>query len=181
MALFVPNTGIMCSLNSEMGFWLKQMDTTLSTDTLFMSRALELAQRAAEHSEVPVGAVIVHQGNIVGEGYNQPISACDPAAHAEIVAMRHACATLKNYRLTGCELYVTIEPCTMCVGAMVHARIKRIVFGALEPRAGALQSQFQLMENSPYNHSIIWDGGVLADQCGAVMANFFRQKRTVKK
>jgi tRNA(adenine34) deaminase len=181
MALFVPNTGIMCSLNSEMGFWLKQMDTTLSTDTLFMSRALELAQLAAEHSEVPVGAVIVHQGNIVGEGYNQPISACDPTAHAEIVAMRHACATLKNYRLTGCELYVTIEPCTMCVGAMVHARIKRIVFGALEPRAGALQSQFQLMENSPYNHSIIWDGGVLADQCGAVMANFFRQKRTVKK
>ncbi len=102
------DTGIMCSLNSEMGLWLKQMDTTLSTDTLFMSRALELAQRAAEHSEVPVGAVIVHQGNIVGEGYNQPISACDPTAHAEIVAMRQACATLKNYRLTGCELYVPI-------------------------------------------------------------------------
>jgi|TARA_B110000908_G_scaffold50836_1_gene62063 tRNA(adenine34) deaminase len=175
------DTGIMWSLNSELGFWSKHMDTTLNTDTFFMSRALELAQRAAEHSEVPVGAVIVYQGNIVGEGFNQPISTCDPTAHAEIVAMREACATLNNYRLTGCELYVTIEPCTMCVGAMVHARIKRIVFGALEPRAGALQSQFQLMENSPYNHSIVWDGGVLAEQCGATLADFFRQKRTIKK
>ena len=174
------DTGIMCSLNSEMGFWLKQMDTTLSTDTLFMSRALELAQLAAEHSEVPVGAVIVHQGNIVGEGYNQPISACDPTAHAEIVAMRQACATLKNYRLTGCELYVTIEPCTMCVGAMVHARIKRVVFGALEPRAGALQSQLQLMDHGPYNHSIVWEGGLLEAQCSKMISTFFRQKRDLK-
>ena len=156
------------------------METTLSTDTLFMSRALELAQRAAEHSEVPVGAVIVHQGNIVGEGYNQPISSCDPTAHAEVVAMRQACVSLNNYRLIGCELYVTIEPCTMCVGAMVHARIKRVIFGALEPRAGALKSQLQLMEDGPYNHSIVWDGGVLAEQCGAMMADFFRQKRDLK-
>jgi len=156
------------------------METTLSTDTLFMSRALELAQRAAEYSEVPVGAVIVHQGNIVGEGYNQPISSCDPTAHAEVVAMRQACVSLNNYRLTGCELYVTIEPCTMCVGAMVHARIKRVIFGALEPRAGALKSQLQLMEHGPYNHSIVWDGGVLAEQCGAMMADFFRQKRDLK-
>ena len=157
------------------------MDATVNTDSLFMVRALELAQFAADDGEVPVGAVIVHDGEIVGEGYNQPISSCDPTAHAEVVAMRQACATLNNYRLTDCELYVTIEPCTMCVGAMVHARIKRIVFGALEPRAGALQSQFQLMENSPYNHSIVWDGGVLADQCGAIIANFFRQKRPIKK
>ena len=156
------------------------METTLSTDTLFMSRALELAQRAAEYSEVPVGAVIVHQGNIVGEGYNQPISSCDPTAHAEVVAMRQACVSLNNYRLTGCELYVTIEPCTMCVGAMVHARIRRVIFGALEPRAGALKSQLQLMEHGPYNHSIVWDGGVLAEQCGAMMADFFRQKRDLK-
>ena len=155
------------------------METTLSTDTLFMSRALELAQRAAEYSEVPVGAVIVHQGNIVGEGYNQPISSCDPTAHAEVVAMRQACVSLNNYRLTGCELYVTIEPCTMCVGAMVHARIKRIVFGALEPRAGALKSQLQLMEKGPYNHSIVWDGGVLEAQCSTMISEFFRQKRSL--
>jgi len=157
------------------------MDTTLSTDTFFMKRALELSQSAADYGEVPVGAVIVYDGEIVGEGYNQPISSCDPTAHAEVVAMRQACATLNNYRLTGCELYVTIEPCTMCVGAMVHARIKRVIFGALEPRAGALQSQFQLMENSPYNHSIVWDSGVLAEQCAAMMADFFRQKRIIKK
>ena len=171
----------MTSLVNDISFGSGQMNITTVADTAFMTRALELAKYAAEHGEVPVGAVIVHEGMIIAEGYNQPISSCDPTAHAEVVAMRRACATLNNYRLTGCELYVTIEPCTMCVGAMVHARIKRIVFGALEPRAGALQSQFQLMENSPYNHSIIWDGGVLADQCGAVMANFFRQKRTVKK
>ena len=157
------------------------MDTTLSTDTFFMKRALELSQSAADYGEVPVGAVIVYDGEIVGEGYNQPISSCDPTAHAEVVAMRRACATLNNYRLTGCELYVTIEPCTMCVGAMVHARIKRVIFGALEPRAGALQSQFQLMENSSYNHSIAWNGGVLAEQCAAMMADFFRQKRSIKK
>ena len=157
------------------------MDTTLSTDTFFMKRALELSQSAADYGEVPVGAVIVYDGEIVGEGYTQPISSCDPTAHAEVVAMRRACATLNNYRLTGCELYVTIEPCTMCVGAMVHARIKRVIFGALEPRAGALQSQFQLMENSPYNHSIAWNGGVLAEQCAAMMADFFRQKRSIKK
>ena len=157
------------------------MDTTLSTDTFFMKRALELSQSAADYGEVPVGAVIVYDGEIVGEGHNQPISSCDPTAHAEVVAMRRACATLNNYRLTGCELYVTIEPCTMCVGAMVHARIKRVIFGALEPRAGALQSQFQLMENSSYNHSIAWNGGVLAEQCAAMMADFFRQKRSIKK
>ena len=154
---------------------------TSVADTAFMTRALELAKYAAEQGEVPVGAVIVHEGMIIAEGYNQPISSCDPTAHAEVVAMRRACATLNNYRLTGCELYVTIEPCTMCVGAMVHARIKRVIFGALEPRAGALQSQFQLMKNSSYNHSIAWNGGVLAEQCAAMMADFFRQKRSIKK
>ena len=156
------------------------MDTTLNIDSLFMERALELGRCAADCGEVPVGAVIVYDGQIVGEGYNQPISSCDPSAHAEIVAIRQACAKLNNYRLTGCELYVTIEPCTMCVGAMVHARIKRVIFGALEPRAGALKSQLQLMEHGPYNHSIVWDGGVLAEQCGAMMADFFRQKRDLK-
>ena len=159
---------------------IQQMDTTVNTDSLFMMRALELAQFAADDGEVPVGAVIVHDGEIVGEGYNQPISSCDPIAHAEVVAIRPPRTSLNNYRLIGCELYVTIEPCTMCVGAMVHARIKRVIFGALEPRAGALKSQLQLMEHGPYNHSIVWDGGVLAEQCGAMMADFFRQKRDLK-
>ena len=143
----------------------------------FMYRALELAGLAATVGEVPVGAVVVKDGNIIGEGYNQPIANNDPTAHAEIVAMRQACTVLANYRLTGCEIYVTVEPCTMCVGAMVHARIKRIFFGTPEPRAGALQSQLQLLEKSPYNHSINWHGGLLADQCSALISDFFRNKR----
>ena len=147
---------------------------------MYKRQALELAQVAADDGEVPVGAIIVHDGSIVGEGYNQPISTSDPTAHAEIVAMRQACVSLNNYRLTGCELYVTIEPCTMCVGAMVHARIKRVVFGALEPRAGALQSQLQLMDHGPFNHSIAWEGGVLEAQCSKMISTFFRQKRDLK-
>lgn len=146
-----------------------------------MRRALELAKLAATVDEVPVGAVIVKDGVIVGEGYNQPIVNHDPTAHAEIIAIRQACAALGNYRLTGCDLYVTVEPCTMCVGAMVHARIKRIFFGALEPRAGALQSQLQLLNNGPYNHSIECQGGLLAEECSALMSNFFRDKRQETK
>ena len=145
-----------------------------------MPLAIIEAKKAASRGEVPVGAIIVHDGEIVGEGYNQPISSCDPTAHAEVVAMRQACFSLNNYRLTGCELYVTIEPCTMCVGAMVHARIKRVVFGALEPRAGALQSQLQLMDHGPYNHSIVWEGGLLEAQCSKMISTFFRQKRDLK-
>ena len=148
-----------------------------SDEDNFMRRALELAKLAATVDEVPVGAVIVKDGVIVGEGYNQPIVNHDPTAHAEIIAIRQACAALGNYRLTGCDLYVTVEPCTMCVGAMVHARIKRIFFGALEPRAGALQSQLQLLNNGPYNHSIECQGGLLAEECSALMSNFFRDKR----
>jgi len=155
----------------------QEMGTRLGTDIIYMARALELAQQAAGVGEVPVGAVIVKNGEVIGEGYNQPISCSDPTAHAEIMALRNAAAFVSNYRLTGCDLYVTIEPCTMCVGAMVHARIKRIIFGAIEPRAGALQSQLQLMDGGHYNHSIDWQGGVLADQCGAIMLNFFRGKR----
>jgi tRNA(adenine34) deaminase len=152
-----------------------------SDEDNFMRRALELAKLAATVDEVPVGAVIVKDGVIVGEGYNQPIVNHDPTAHAEIIAIRQACAALGNYRLTGCDLYVTVEPCTMCVGAMVHARIKRIFFGALEPRAGALQSQLQLLNNGPYNHSIECQGGLLAEECSALMSNFFRDKRQETK
>lgn len=159
-------------------FDTKNMDATLPTDDHFMKRALELAQQAADRGEVPVGAVVVRNGEIIGQGHNQPIASHDPTAHAEIIAMRDASKNLSNYRLTGCDIYVTIEPCTMCVGAMVHARIRQIFFGALEPRAGALTSQLQLMEDDLFNHSILWEGGILADQCARVLRDFFRQKRS---
>ena len=147
------------------------------TDKFYMARALELAAQAGAAGEVPVGALLVKNGEVVGEGYNQPISSCDPTAHAEVVALRNAAAHLDNYRLTGCDLYVTIEPCTMCVGAMIHARVSRIIFGAKEPRAGALTSQLQLLDNSHFNHSISWQGGVLEEDCGQLISEFFRRKR----
>ena len=159
-------------------FDTKNMDATLPTDDHFMKRALELAQQAADRGEVPVGAVVVRNGEIIGQGHNQPIVSHDSTAHAEIMAMRDASKNLSNYRLTGCDIYVTIEPCTMCVGAMVHARIRQIFFGALEPRAGALTSQLQLMKDDHFNHSILWEGGILADQCAAVLRDFFRQRRS---
>ena len=149
----------------------------MSTDEFYMAKALHLAEQAGDAGEVPVGAVVVCGGEVIGEGYNQPISACDPTAHAEIVAMRNAASKINNYRLSDCDLYVTIEPCTMCVGAMVHGRIRRIVFGALEPRAGALNSQLQLMDQRHYNHSIEVRGGVLERQCSELISSFFHQKR----
>ena len=150
------------------------------SDEQFMRRALQLAEQAATVGEVPVGALVVANGEVIGEGYNQPISSCDPTGHAEIIAMRNAATALGNYRLSGCDLYVTIEPCTMCVGAMIHGRIGRIVFGAAEPRAGALESQLKLMDRSHFNHSIEWQGGVLAQECGAIISDFFRAKRVKK-
>jgi tRNA(adenine34) deaminase len=149
----------------------------VTSDDEFMRRAMVLAEQAAAVGEVPVGALVVKDGEIIAEGYNQPITSCDPTGHAEIIAMRNACAALGNYRLSGCDLYVTIEPCTMCVGAMIHGRIGRIVFGAPEPRAGALQSQLRLMDENHYNHSIEWQGGVLAEECGEIISSFFRRKR----
>ncbi|MDG1165214.1 MAG: tRNA adenosine(34) deaminase TadA [Porticoccaceae bacterium] len=149
----------------------------MKTDEFYMARALELAVQAGEAGEVPVGAVLVKDGLVIGEGYNQSIFSCDPTAHAEIVALRNAAVHLENYRLTGCDLYVTIEPCTMCVGAMIHARVSRIIFGAKEPRAGALTSQLQLMGSSHFNHTIAWQGGVMEKQCGDLISQFFRRKR----
>ena len=147
------------------------------TDEFYMAKALELAEQASAAGEVPVGALVVRDGIVIGEGFNQPISSCDPSAHAEIVALRDAANKIGNYRLTGCDLYVTIEPCIMCVGAMIHARIGRIIFGAPEPRAGALVSQLQLMNNNHFNHRIDFSAGVLQQQCGDLMRGFFRRKR----
>ena len=146
-------------------------------DLTWMRRALSLAEKASEVGEVPVGAVIVRQGEMLGEGWNRPIGDCDPTAHAEIVAMREAATKLGNYRLTGSTLYVTIEPCTMCLGAMIHARVERLVFGATEPRAGAVQSQLQLLDQSHYNHRISWVGGVMAEESSQLLKEFFQKKR----
>jgi tRNA(adenine34) deaminase len=150
---------------------------TEALDEMFMRDALVLAERAMCLGEVPVGAVLTKNGEIIADGHNQPLGACDPTAHAELVALRKAGQLLNNYRLVDCELYVTIAPCVMCVGAFVHARIKRLVFGAAEPRAGAVQSHLKLLEKSHFNHTIEWRGGVLAADCGALMQRFFREKR----
>jgi tRNA(Arg) A34 adenosine deaminase TadA len=142
-----------------------------------MGLALSLAQQAATIGEVPVGAVLVKDGEILGQGYNCPISTDDPTAHAEIVALRDASQRLGNYRLPGTTLYVTLEPCTMCVGALVHARIERLVFGAFEPKAGVICSQNKLLETDYLNHNIVVTAGVLSNQCATVLTEFFSQRR----
>ena len=147
------------------------------TDEAFMRRALGLAQRAQEEGEVPVGAVVVLEEKILGEGWNRPIAAADPTAHAEIQAMRAASAALSNYRLTGATLYVTLEPCVMCAGAMFHARIGRVVFGASDPKTGAAGSIVDLFKNEKLNHQAQIHGGVLASECGALLSRFFASRR----
>lgn len=144
-----------------------------------MRAALELAAQARDNGEVPVGAVVVVDGRIVGSGWNQPIGAQDPTAHAEIVAIRAAAHELGNYRLTGAELFVTIEPCQMCVGAMIHARIARLVYGATEPRAGAIESAMRAHEHPALNHRMQAAGGVLEAESRALMQDFFQQRRTL--
>ena len=142
-----------------------------------MRLALAEAARAREQGEVPVGAVVVVDQQVVGAGFNQPITLTDPTAHAEINAMRAAARSLDNYRLTGAMLYVTIEPCLMCVGAMIHARVGLVVYGAAEPRAGALVSAVRAHETPGLNHRLEILGGVLEDECRAVMQHFFRERR----
>jgi tRNA(adenine34) deaminase len=143
-----------------------------------MRAALAEAARAAQAGEVPIGAVVVLDGAIVGAGFNQPISAHDPTAHAEVVAMRAAASSLGNYRLTNATMYVTVEPCLMCVGAMVHARIGLVVFGAAEPKAGALQSMTSAHELAGLNHRLTVIGGVLADDSRQLLQSFFKTRRT---
>jgi tRNA(adenine34) deaminase len=143
-----------------------------------MERALALARRAAAAGEVPVGAVLVRDGEIIGEGYNRPISACDPTAHAEILALRQAAARVGNYRLPDSILYVTLEPCPMCAGAIVHARVKRVVFGASDPRTGAAGTVFNLLQAEQLNHRAEVEGGVLGEVCGELLQEFFRLRRT---
>jgi tRNA(adenine34) deaminase len=146
-------------------------------DAPFMQAALELAAEAARRGEVPVGAVVVKDGAIIGRGFNRPITTSDPTAHAEIVALREAAAALGNYRLTGCALYVTLEPCAMCVGAMVHARLARIVYGAADPKTGACGSIVDLPGLATFNHHGHFEGGILADECSGVLKRFFAERR----
>lgn len=144
---------------------------------LWMRRALNLADRAANEGEVPVGAVLVRDGQLIGEGWNQVIGSRDPTAHAEIVALRDAARAEENYRLPGSTLYVTLEPCTMCAGAIIHARVEQLVFGAEEPRAGVVCSTARLLDEPHYNHRVGWQGGVLADQSSARLKEFFQARR----
>lgn len=146
-------------------------------DEKWMRRALALAKQAAKVGEVPIGAVIVRDDEVIGEGFNQPIGAVDPSAHAEIQALRQAAKNQNNYRLPGATMYVTVEPCTMCAGALVHSRISRLVYGAEEPRAGAVVSQSQVLDSDYLNHRVEHEGECLADECAELISSFFRERR----
>jgi tRNA(Arg) A34 adenosine deaminase TadA len=149
------------------------------SDEEFMGAALDLAREARERGEVPVGAVLVMDGEIMGRGFNQPVSKNDPTAHAEIVALRHAGREAGNYRLPGSTMYVTIEPCQMCVGAMVHARVARVVYGTPEPKAGAIESAMRAHEHPSLNHRLEVTSRVLEDECREVIQSFFAERRKV--
>lgn len=146
-------------------------------DTRFMQEAIEMSGHAAAAGEVPVGAIVVLDGEVVGVGYNQPISVHDPSAHAEIMALRDAGRRLGNYRLPGCTLYVTLEPCAMCAGALMHARVARVVFGARDPKTGAAGSVVDLFAEARLNHHARVEGGVLGEACGALLSKFFAGRR----
>ena len=147
-------------------------------DERWMRLALSMARHSAESGEVPVGAVLVKDSVVIGQGCNQPVSACDPSAHAEVVALRAAGLALANYRLPGTTLYVTLEPCIMCAGAIIHARVERLVFGAHDPKAGAVESVYDVISRCRLNHSVRWTSGVLAAESGAMLQAFFRARRS---
>ena len=148
-----------------------------SRDQEYMRQALALAAQGAAMGEVPVGAVLVQHGQVIGQGFNCPISGSDPSAHAEMVAIRAAAQAASNYRLPGSTLYVTLEPCSMCAGLIVHSRISRVVYGALEPKAGVVQSQGQFFTQGFLNHRVLFEGGVLAEECGTILSEFFKARR----
>ena len=152
------------------------------TDIDYMREALRLAQYAEQmHDEIPVGAVLVDAaGQIIGRGYNRNIMDADPTAHAELVALREGGRELANHRLIGCTLYVTLEPCVMCAMAMIHARVERVVFGAYDPKTGAAGSVFDTLTDPRHNHRVLVQGGLMADECGSVLRDFFRRKRAAK-
>jgi tRNA(adenine34) deaminase len=155
----------------------RPVTSTQISDELWMDEALRCAQRALEAGEVPIGAVVVRQGSIVGRGWNRNITDSDPTAHAEMLALREAGATIGNHRLGDCDLFVTIEPCAMCAGAMVHARIQRLVYGADDPKAGAVRSVMQILNHPQLNHKTEVQSGVLAGRSAELLQTFFRSRR----
>ncbi len=157
------------------------MNELETPDEYWMRRALALAEQGGALGEVPVGALIIRAGEVIGEGFNQPISAHDPTAHAEVVALRDAARREQNYRLPETTLYVTLEPCTMCIGALIHARIGRLVYGTTEPKAGVVESRNQLAHTPYYNHLVEVEGGVLMEACQQQLTDFFRQRRAEAK
>jgi tRNA(adenine34) deaminase len=166
-------------VNKQYGF--KNSDVDEQLDITFMQRALELANKAEQFNEIPVGAVVVHQGTIIGEGFNQSIMHNDPSSHAEMNAIRQAGANLNNYRLLDCTLYVTLEPCSMCAGLLVHSRIKRLVFGCSDLKTGAAGSVFNLVNNSQLNHQVAVQSGILQQECSQLLSSFFKRRRNEKK
>jgi len=150
-------------------------------DEHFMQRAFELAQQAESHNEIPVGAVVVYQDKIVGEGFNQSIMLNDPSAHAEMLAIREAGKALNNYRLLNCTLYVTLEPCPMCAGLLIHSRIERIVYASADLKTGAAESVFNLLDNDKLNHKVKIKGKVMNEQCSELISAFFKRRRSEKK
>ena len=159
----------------------KSPTSALPTDELFMEEALAAALRALEAGEVPVGAAVVCDGLVVGRGWNRNLTDSDPTAHAEIIALREAGKAVGNHRLGDCELFVTIEPCAMCAGALVHARLKRLVYGADDPKAGAVHSVIQVLNHPQLNHQMEVRGGVLAGRCAELLQSFFRARRNEQK
>ncbi|MCL6269597.1 tRNA adenosine(34) deaminase TadA [Sansalvadorimonas sp. 2012CJ34-2] len=153
----------------------------MNQDEYWIREALALAELGAAVGEVPVGALVVYNNQIVGRGYNSPIGRNNPVAHAEILAIQDAAKTLGNYRLLDCDLYVTLEPCGMCAGAMVHSRIRRLIYGATEPKAGAVISQDRALERSSLNHFVEITGGVLTEECSTMLSAFFKKRRQQKK
>nr|WP_293267672.1 tRNA adenosine(34) deaminase TadA [Neptunomonas sp.] len=150
-------------------------------DQGWMLKALLLADKAANLGEVPVGAVVVLDGEIIGQGWNQPIGLHDPTAHAEIIALREAASHVGNYRVVNADLYVTLEPCSMCAGAMVHARVRRVIFGAYEPKSGVIVSQQHFLKQRWLNHDVDYTAGVLADTCSEKLSQFFKARRAQKR
>ena len=153
------------------------MTSDSANDELWMNEALRCAQRALEAGEVPVGAVVIHDGKVVGRGFNRNIVDCDPTAHAEMIALREAGAALGNHRVGECDLFATIEPCAMCAGAIIHARIRRLVYGAEDPKAGAVHSAMRVLNHPAANHRVDVRGGVLAGKCAEMVQEFFRSRR----
>jgi len=152
-----------------------------NNDQHFMQRAFELAQQAEQLDEIPVGAVVVYQGEIIGEGFNQSILLNDPSAHAEMIAIRQAGKHLNNYRLLDCTLYVTLEPCPMCAGLLVHSRVKRLVYASPDLKTGAAGSAFNLVDSSQLNHQLVVNNGIMAEQCSELLSGFFKRRRAEKK